>query len=424
MNEEILQYIWNFKQFKDFDFLSADGKKIEILDFGEWNRNAGPDFLFAKIRIDGIIFAGNIEIHTKASDWIFHHHSGNPDFSNLILHAVYLNDCEIPELEKQKIPTLELGNYIDENLLGKYKELSREYSFIACENIFNKEKIPLFFEEEMILKKLDEKSLQTEERLKQNHNNYESVLFQQLAYNFGLKVNAEIFLQMAESLDFSVVQKIRQNQIQLEALFFGICNFLDSPKDEMMQIRKREFDFLKAKFSLPEIRFHPKFSKLRPPNFPTIRLSQLANLYHKQPSLFSKIIEAKSIDNLRKIFENISASEYWDNHFVFGKISEVVSKKFLSRDFIDLIIINTILPIKYCYHKQHNPEIVDEIFEFYKQMKPEKNSVLDEWKILGMMFKNALQTQAFLYQYKTFCCQKKCLNCSIGFQLLKDTGNR
>jgi len=419
MNEEILQYVWNFKKFQRFDFISVDGKNIEILEFGEWNKNSGPDFLFAKIKINNIIFAGNIEIHTKASDWFFHNHSGNPEFGNLILHAVYINDCDIPELENQQIPTLELRDYIDETLIQKHQNLREEHSFIPCEDLFNKDKIPLFFEEEVLLKKLDFKSESLELSLKKNQNNYEAVLFQQLAYSFGLKVNAEIFLQLAESLDFSVIQKIKQNKIQLEALLFGICNFLDEPKDEMMKVWKREFDFLKVKFNLAEVRITPKFSKLRPPNFPTIRLSQLANVYHSQPNLFSKMIEAKTIDDLYLIFENISASEYWNNHFNFGKISPVENLKLLSKDFIDLIIINAILPIKYFYQKNHNPEIADEIFDLYKELKPEKNSVLDEWKNLGVKFRNALQTQAFLYQYKTFCTQKKCLNCSIGFQLLK-----
>lgn len=190
----------------------------------------------------------------------------------------------------------------------------------------------------------------------------------------------------------------------------------------MMIIWKREFDFLKVKFNLSDFQIHPKFSKLRPPNFPTIRLSQFVNLYHSQPNLFSKIIEAKTIEDLYFIFNNISASEYWNNHFNFGKISPVKSQKLLSQDFIDLIMINSILPIKYFYHKNHNPEIVDDILDFYRQLKAENNSVLDGWKNLGKNFENALQTQAFLYQYKTFCTQKKCLNCGIGFQLLNNAG--
>lgn len=422
MNEEILQYLWNFKKFQSFDFVSVNGKNIEILDFGQWNKNSGPDFLFAKIKIDDIVFVGNIEIHTKASDWFFHNHSGNPEFGNLILHAVYINDCDIPELEKQNIPTLELKNYIDEALIQKHQNLREEHSFVPCEDLFDKEKIPLFFEEEILLKKLDFKSESLELSLKKNQNNYEAVLFQNLAYTFGLKVNAEILLQLAESLDFSVINKIKQNQTQLEALLFGICGFLETPRDEMMTIWKREFDFLKVKFGLSDFQIHPKFSKLRPPNFPTIRLSQFVNLYHSQPNLFSRVIEAKTIEDLYFIFNHISASEYWNNHFNFGKISPVKSQKLLSNDFIDLIMINSILPIKYFYIKNHNPEIVDDILDFYRQLKAENNSVLNGWKNLGKNFENALQTQAFLYQYKTFCTQKKCLNCGIGFQLLNNAG--
>lgn len=419
MNEDLLQYLWNFKKFRSLNFVSVDGKPIEILDFGTWNKNSGPDFLFAKIKIDGLVFAGHIEIHIKSSDWFLHKHSGNPEFGNLILHAVYDNDSAIPELENLQIPTLLLKDYIDENLLQKHQVLSQEHHYIPCEALFDKNKIPFFFEEEVLLKKLDSKSELLELLLKNNQNNYEQVLFLQLAYTFGLKVNAEIFLQLAESLDFAVVQKIRQNRVQLEALLFGFCNFLEKPKDDTTIIWKREFDFLKSKFNLIDVRINPKFSKLRPPNFPTIRLSQFAHLYHSQPNIFSIIIEAKTIADLLFIFKDITASDYWDNHYNFGKISPVENQKKLSQDFVELIIINAVLPIKYFYHKNHNPDIVDDIFEFYKALKPEKNGILDEWNSLGVKCENALQSQAFLYQYKAFCNHKKCLNCSIGFQLLK-----
>lgn len=219
MNEEILQYIWNYKKFRNFDFISTDGKTIEVLEFGEWNKNSGPDFLFAKIRIDDMIFVGNIEIHTKASDWFFHNHSGNSEFGNLILHAVYINDCNIPELEQQKIPTLELKNYIDGELIRKHNNLKSEHHFIPCEALFDETKVPLFFEETVLLKKMHSKSLIFSEALTKHQNNYEAILFQNLAYTFGLKVNAELFLQMAEVLDFNIIRKVSQNSVQLEAHF-------------------------------------------------------------------------------------------------------------------------------------------------------------------------------------------------------------
>lgn len=419
MTEKLLQYLWNFKIFKTFDFKDTEGNAIEILDFGKWNHDSGPDFLFAKIKTKDLILAGNIELHVKSSDWIFHNHSSDSAFDNIILHVVFQNDAEIDELKNRKIPTIELKDFIDKDILWKYETLLGENLFIPCEKIFDKDKIPFNFYEETLLKKLDEKSIEIEESLKKFKNNYEAVLFHHLAYAFGLKVNAPIYKEMAENIDFSVVQKIRQNQTQLEALFFGKANWLEKIEDEEMKIWKREFDFIKAKYQINDLKFSPKFLRLRPPNFPTIRLSQLANLYHREQNLFSKIINAKTSKEIFKIFDGIKASEYWDNHFNFGKISTVEGEKFLTKDFVELIIINAILPLKYAYHKNHNEEIADEILEFYKKLSSEKNTVVYGWKNLGLEIKTALESQALIYHFKNFCLSKNCLNCGIGLKLLK-----
>lgn len=419
MNEKLLQYLWNFKIFKSFDFKDVNGNPLQILDFGQWNFNSGPDFLFGKIKTGDFVLAGNIELHVNSSDYIFHQHSGNPEFENLVLHAVFNHDAEIAELNDKNIPTLELKNYLDKNLLWKYESLLKKNQFIPCETLFDLKKIPFHFYEASLLKKLDEKSIEIEESLEKNQNNYEAVLFQNLAYAFGLKVNAQIFKQMAEHLDFSVVNKIRQNHLQLEALFFGICGWLDHPEDEHQKIWKREFDFLTAKYPLSTFRFHPKFSKLRPPNFPTIRLSQLASLYFMNQNLFSKLIAAKNICSIYKIFEKVKATEYWTERFNFGKISSIKGEKNLTKDFIDLVLINAVLPLKYTYHKNLEENIADEIFDFYRNISPEKNTIIDGWKCLGVKVENALQSQALLFHYKNFCQEKNCLNCNIGFQLLK-----
>ncbi len=419
MTEKLLQYLWNYKVFNHFDFKDLEGNSVEILDFGKWNTDSGPDFLTAKIKINNIIFAGNIELHIKSSDWIFHNHSLNPNYQNIILHVVYQNDCEIDELKNKNIPTLELRNHIDENILYKYEKLISGNQFIPCENIFDSNKIPINFHEENVLKKLDEKSLEFEENLKQFKNNFEAVLFHSLAYSFGLKVNAFIFRQLAESIDFNIIIKIRQNQTQLEALLFGISGWLENPQDEQMKIWKREFDFIKAKFNISDLKIHPKFLRLRPPNFPTIRLSQLADLYNQHQNLFSKIINVEKSEELSEIFKNVKASEYWDNHFNFGKISTVDQPKTVTKDFIELIILNTILPIKYTYHKYHNEEIADEILHFYKNLSAEKNSIIDDWKKLGIKFKTALESQSMIYHFKNACEEKNCLKCTIGFKFLK-----
>jgi hypothetical protein len=421
MTEKLLQYLWNFKVFKNFDFKDIEGNSVEILNFGQWNTNAGPDFLQAKIKTNNITLSGNIELHIKSSDWIFHNHSQDPNYQNIILHVVFQNDVEIEEFKNKKIPTLELKGFIEENILWKYEKLVDETQFIPCEGIFNKDCIPINFHEENILKKLDYKSLELEESLEKYKNNFEAVLFHSLAYSFGLKVNAFIFKQIAESIDFAIINKIRQNKTQLEALLFGISGWLDDPKDEQMKIWKREFDFTKVKYQISDLKLRPKFLRLRPPNFPTIRLSQLADLYHQHQNLFSKTILSKNVDELIDVFKNVRASDYWNNHFNFGKISTINHSKMLSRDFIELIILNTILPLKYTYHKYHDEEIADEILEFYKKLSPEKNSIISSWKKLDIKVHNALESQSLIHHFNNSCERKNCLNCSIGFRLLKDS---
>lgn len=419
MKENLLQYIWNYKLFRNFDFVDTLGNNIEILDFGKWNLNSGPDFMEGKIKINGIILVGNIELHVRTSDWIFHNHTGNVEFKNLILHAVFHDDAKIEELEMRNIPTLELRNFIDQEIIQKYQKIDTNNDFIPCENIFDANKIPFGFHEENILKKLDEKSKEIAQSLKKNLNNYEAILFQNLAYAFGLKVNAEIFRLMAENIDFTVLNKIRQNLLQTEALFFGMCGWLDHSEDDYMKILQREFDFLCTKYQLTDLRVHPKFSKLRPPNFPTLRLSQLASLYHQNQNLFSKIIAAENADDIYDIFASVKASNYWNNHFVFGKTSKSEHENTLTKDFVDLILINAILPLKYFYHKNLDENIADKITSFYQTIAAEKNTVTDRWKRLGLKASNALESQSLLYQFKNFCSEKKCLNCTVGFQLLK-----
>ena len=419
MNEKLLQYLWNHKIFKSLDFKDTEGNSIEIIDFGTFNPNSGPDFQMAKIKLGNLTLVGNIELHIKASDWQKHQHSGNPNFENLILHVVYENDSEIPHLTHRNIPTLELKNYIDKTVINNYQNILESHQKIPCEAIFDETKIPFGFYESMLLKKLDEKSLTIENDLAQSNNDYEAVLFHYMAYAFGLKINSPIFKQMAESIPFNTFQKISKSQLQSEALFFGLSNWLNEPLDEEMTVWKREFEFISNKFQLTPLRFNPKFLRLRPHNFPTIRLSQLSNLYYQAPNLFSKIINAKTYSEVFKIFENITANDYWDNHYSFGKPTDKTQKKTLSKNFINLILINAILPIKYTYHKYRNEDTADELVSFYTKIPSESNSILTYWKQLGVATKNALESQALLYQTQNFCKAKKCLNCSIGLQLLK-----
>ena len=419
MNENLLQYLWKYKIFSKFEFKDTDGNPIEILDFGTLNTNSGPDFSLAKIKTKNIVLAGNIEIHVKSSDWYFHNHDLQKDYQSVILHVVYFNDTDVSELKEAGIPTLELKDYINEKILAKYQTLENQYQFIPCESIFDTSKVPFLFSEETLLKKLDEKSIEIEQLLAQSKNNYEAVLFQKLAYSFGLKVNAEIYQNIAENIDFKIIQKISQNQFQLESFLFGKGNLLEK-ETETNQKWKREFEFLKIKFKISEQTFPVKFLRLMPPSFPTIRFSQLAMLYHLQPNLFSKILKAKNIQELKSLFEKVKTSDFWENHYTFEKTSEEKIEKKLSDDFIEILLINAVLPIIYTYFKNINPEKTDQILEFYKNLSPEKNSIISSWKKLNVKFSSALETQAFLYHHKHLCSYKNCLNCNIGLKILKD----
>ncbi len=418
MTENLLQYLWKYKIFSKVDFKDTEGNPLEILDFGIINTNSGPDFSLAKIKTKNIVLAGNIEIHVKASDWYYHHHDKQKDYQSVVLHVVYFNDTDVSELKEAGIPTLELKDYINEEILSKYQTLENHFEFIPCEKIFEAQKIPFLFSEETLLKKLDEKSIEIEHLLVNSKNNYEAVLFQKIAYSFGLKVNAEIYRNIAENIDFKVVQKISQNQFQLESLLFGKGNLLDK-ETEINKKWKKEFDFLKTKFQISDEVFPVKFLRLMPPSFPTIRLSQLANLYHLQPNLFSKILNARSIQEVKLFFEDIKTSDFWENHYTFEKTSEEKTAKFLSDDFIEILLINAVLPIIYTYYKNLNSEKTEQILEWYKNLKAEKNAIVSQWKKNGVKMKSALETQAFLFHYKHYCSEKKCLNCSIGFQILK-----
>lgn len=419
MNEKLLQYLWNYKVFSRFDFEDTHRNSIEILDFGDWNQNSGPDFLFGKIKTKNLVLAGNIEIHVKSSDWIHHKHSNDPNYRNIILHVVYENDIDIKELSQNNIPVLELKQFINNEIFQKYSVLLSQENFIPCESFFDSTKIPLGFHEKNIFRKLDLKSLDIQARLKHSKNNYEAVFFQLLSYSFGLKINAPIFLQIAEHLDFSVIQKIKNNQNQLEVLLMGKGGLLENPKDEQAKNWKAEYNFIKKKYKIADISFLPKFLRLRPSNFPTIRLSQLAHLYSRETSLFSKCIEAKNINDIYKIFDSITASEYWDVRFNFGKNPGRFRKKNLTKDFVDIIILNTIIPIKYDYYKNFNEDITDEILNLYENIKPENNITIQKWKNINMNIKSALESQSLLFWHESSCKIKNCLNCDIGLQLLK-----
>ena len=422
MNEDFLQYVWRYKMFSKVDFKTTDNAHLSIIKSGLHNKNAGPDFLNAQLKIDGQTWIGNVEIHLKASDWYLHNHEKDLNYDAVILHVVWENDVDIYMKNNKPIPTLVLKNFIDETVLNKYKNLFlAPTTWLPCKNaistvdkfIFNNWKERLFFD------RLERKSEEINTLLQEKNNNFEAVLFQLLIKNFGLKVNGNSFLRLAQSVDYSVIKKLSFHANQLAALLFGQAGFLEEEtEDDYQKELRKEYDYLKHKFKLNHI---PKnefsFFRMRPNNFPTIRIAQLVALFHKHQNLFSKLV---TIDNLEEFYElfTVVVNPFWQTHYNFDSISKKSPKK-ITTSFVDLLIINTIIPLQFLYQKSRG-EVDEEFFlVLLKKMKPEKNSIISKFFEIGVSSKNAFDTQALLELKNNYCAPKRCLECAIGNTILK-----
>lgn len=421
MQEDFLHYIWKHRKFQIHNLNTTSGEHIAVVSVGQHNFNSGPDFFNAQLKIGEQLWAGNVEIHVKSSDWFLHNHEQDPAYDNVILHVVWEHDTEVFRKDNSPMATLQLKDFVEKGILGNYDKLfSKQNRWINCENelasidgfILNHWKERLFFE------RLERKSNDIEALLKASKNDWEAVLFVMIAKNFGLKVNGEAFLSMAQSIDFSIIRKTQSNHLALEALLFGQSGLLDvDAEGAYFNNLQKEYGFLKQKFQLENQSVLPvQFFRLRPPNFPTIRLSQLAKLYHGQQNLFSKVMDAENLEDFYNLF-SVTVSEFWKSHFTFQKASKHSEKK-LTKSFIDLLVINTILPLKFSYSKHKGETASEAIVKIASSIGSEKNSIVEAFNNLKPMSDSALDSQA-LIQLKTHYCDKnKCLQCAVGNQLL------
>jgi len=421
MKEDFLHYLWKFKKFDTLNLKTFNGEEITIINVGQYLELAGPDFFNAQIVIGNQKWAGNVEIHLKSSDWYVHHHERDDAYENVILHVVWEHDTEIFRSNNSEIPVLELKNYVDLGTITNYQSLMAPKSWIYCEKqlkdidefVFKNWQERLFFE------RLERKSKPIYDLLKGTNNDWEAVLFCLLAKNFGLNTNGEIFLKIAQSIPFSIIRKESFEVENLEALLLGNAGLLDSEKeDNYFKDLKFRYFYLLHKYQLEKKLVEPvQFFKHRPDNFPTIRLSQLANLYHSQQNLFSGISTSNSVKSIYETFE-ISTSNYWENHYQFDKESPKKKKK-LSKSFIDLVIINTIIPLQFAYAKSQGKEISEDLVQLINDVAPEKNAIMDKFSSFGIKSKNAFETQSLLQLKNEYCNKSRCLDCAIGMELLK-----
>ncbi|MEX0996089.1 MAG: DUF2851 family protein [Flavobacteriaceae bacterium] len=421
MQEDFLHHIWKFQKFSKAAIKSEEGEFIEIVHQGTHNLDSGPDFFNAQIRIGNQLWVGNVEIHLKSSDWYAHHHETDKAYDNVILHVVWEHDVEVFRKDNTVIPTLVLKNRVDAFALAKYNMLfSTKKQWIACEEDFPEVDDFLIenWMERLYFERLENKSGLIFELLKTSKNDWEAVLFKMLAKNFGLKNNGDAFLSIANSIDFSVIRKIQENPIQLEALLFGQAGLLEIESDvSYVNDLKKEYDFLKNKFQLQNNQVIPvQFFRLRPVNFPTIRLAQLAAVYSVNKQLFSKIISVQTKEEIYKLFD-ICASGFWDTHFHFSSVS-APRKKRLTKAFIDLLIINTIVPVVFCYNKHIGKEVPDALITLMNSLKNEENTIVSKFNDLKPVAHSALHSQALIELKTNYCDKKKCLQCAVGSRLL------
>ena len=421
MQEDFLHYLWKLKKFETLNLQTTKGEQVVIQNVGTHNYHTGPDFFNAQLIIAGQLWAGNVEIHIKSSDWYVHNHEVDPNYDNVILHVVWEHDTPVFRKDNSEIPTIQLKNYVSQMALNNYAKLfNSKLTWINCENTIANVNpfIVTNWLERLFFERLESKAKAIEAILKASNNNWEAVLFKLLAKNFGLKVNGDAFFSLANSFDFSVVRKQQSNLQSLEALFFGQANMLEDDIQEAYYIAlQKDYAFLKQKFKIDNTSVSPfQFFRLRPPNFPTIRLSQLANVYHMHHNLFSKVIASDSVADIYKLF-SVSTSPFWESHYTFDKVSSA-RKKHITKSFVDLLLINTIIPLKFCYAKQQGKSIEEEIVNLMQQLKPEKNGIVDKFASLKVVSESALESQAIIQLKNLYCDKNRCLKCAIGNTIL------
>lgn len=422
MNEDFLHYIWQLSHFDVRELRTSRGEELQIIKKGFHNTNAGPDFSDARIKVGDTTWAGNVEIHTKSSDWERHNHTSDKNYDTIVLHVVYEDDKPVKRSNGEYIPTLELKNRIPGDVYGKYLYLMGSKTWIPCSKEFEKldNLFIKFWLNRMLVERLERKSGEVSQSLENLNNDLEEAFYIQLAGNFGFKINTEPFKRLARALPYKIIAKHRYSLLQIEALLFGQAGLLESAfNDEYPTKLQNEYKVLKAKFGLTPIPAHNwKFMRTRPYNFPTIRLSQLASLLHKQTNLFSSLLEANSIAEIKKVLE-VSASEYWKNHYQFDKESKASSKS-LGESAIENIIINTVVPFLFAYAEfKGDGRFKDQTLKLLDDVPAEKNNITDGFGRLGYKATSAAQSQALIELKNEFCNHKKCLNCGIANQFLR-----
>lgn len=420
MTERLLQFIWQFQYFNKSELTTSAGETVQIISPGQFNTNQGPDFLDAKVKIGLTTWVGNIELHLKTSDWKKHNHHNDENYNNVIVHIVWEDDAE----QEKNIPLIQLKERVSKILLKRYEDLMNASGFIACENSIHvvRELTWKNWKERLLAGRLMRKATAVENYLQQSAWHWEETFWWLLARNFGIKVNSEIFEEMARSVPLNILARHKNQIHQLEALLLGQAGLLKEKfaGDYPILLRK-EYEFYRKKYKLRPCSGTVFFLRMRPGNFPTIRLAQLAMLVHESSHLFSKIKEAASVREVKKWFD-VTANDYWHYHYRFEE-SSAFKKKRLGTAMIDNIIINTVVPMLFAYGSyQDEYKYKQKALQWLEEISAENNLITNSFQKLQVENKNAFDSQALIELKNEFCVKKKCLDCSVGNAILKSPG--
>lgn len=401
--------------------MCTNGDRVTVIHPGNHNFNQGPDFTEAKIKINNTLWAGNVELHINSSQWNQHKHSTDNNYNNIILHVVWNHDIEIKDANGNNLPTLELQSKVSKLLLEKYKQLMVAPQFIPCEKLeMNISSLSLTaWKQRVAAERLLVKSDSIFKILQETNFHWEETFWWLIAANFGLKVNSESFKKIAQSLPLHFLAKHKNNIIQIEALLFGQAGLLENEfVEKYPAMLQKEYNFYSKKYKLEPVDGALNFLRMRPANFPTIRLAQLAMLIHNSEHLFSKIKETGSSKELKEMFA-VEANDYWHYHYIFEEESAFKIKR-LGKQMIENILINTVVPIVFSYGLHHNDEYYKEkAIKWLEEISPEKNAITKGFEQLGYSNKSAFDSQAFIQLKNHYCNNKLCLDCAIGNSLLK-----
>lgn len=421
MKEEFITYLWKNRLIHPEGLQTTEGEPVTVIHPGQVNHDAGPDFSAAKIKIGSTIWAGNVEIHVMSSDWMRHGHQFDEAYDNIILHLVYEIDQPIVNTKGEMPPTLAIKNHIDLGLLNNYQRLTQAKTWIACmNNITQADKMLVgSWLSRLLIERLERKTMEMAQLHVYFSKNWEETLYFLLARNFGFKVNATSFGLLARKTPLHALKKVRDSLPALEAILFGQAGMLNDHFSDNYPIRlKNEYIYQQKKLNLSPVDTRIwKFSRMRPGNFPTIRIAQFAQLIHQHETLFNGLILKDSIQEIAD-FLSVSASSYWNTHFRFEKPTPDHIKR-LGGDAIDNIIINTVAPFMFLYGKESlNEHMKERAILFLHQLAAENNHIIRKWETAGIKADHAADSQALIELKKNYCTPKKCLNCRIGYQLL------